>query len=379
MTISYSFDTTQIHLFEFNLLPDLLLAPAKTIQNTNFRFLANENGYIAQQNSDATINTPHFVFERFPRRIMRNSSLWKRYRDTHWDENKYSWDLQVPFQLRLRKHDLEILAIPEKDRAAVKADSYLLLNSLGWSTHINIVVDISLKPSHVADLCANLRDKAYGPPAYRLNGVDMTLKEIFLYYRKVLMTDILSPGAKYVRPDHIPHLIFVDVISASGSNPVPFYQFPSAFIQVLARIIKRNNVRIKMEYQNGGTYPMIDHMLTTQIDPEFFNFSLTDFDQGSFTFMQREALDDERSSRPFCYARNTRDAFLVSYLWLESYRRMNERAKSKTKIRNLLECGNWALSELRNNYSSRTSLRLLQKHKGLVDFLALSDLDEDDE
>lgn len=87
--------------------------------------------------------------------------------------------------------------------------------------------------------------------------------------------------------------------------------------------------------------------------------------------MQREALDDERISWPFCYARNTRDAFLVSYLWLESYRKLDERAKSKTKKRNLLEGGNWAPSELRNNYSSRTLLRLLQKHKGLVDFLEL--------
>jgi len=378
MAISYTFKTTQIHLFELNVLPDLLVSPGKTIKNPDFLFLANKKAYMVRQKTDDAVITDHFVFQRFPKNISRSSSLWRRYIETHVNNQTYFWDLQIPFSLRLRKQQLEVLAVPEKERANVKAESYLLLNSIGWSTHINLVVNIPLKPSNLADLCSNLRDKAYGPPSYRFNGVDMTLKGIFLYYRKLLMTDILSPDAKFARPDHIPHLIFVDVIKASGGKAVPFYNLPVPLIQVLASIVRRNNVSVKMEYQDDLTFPIVKNMMITEIDPEFYNFSLTDFDQGSFTFMQIESLDDGKSNFPFCYARNTHDAFLVSYLWLEYYRRLSEKAKSKPVVSKLIKSGSNSLKELRSNYTSRTSLRLLQKHKGLVDFLSL-DESEDEE
>lgn len=369
MAISYTFNATQIHLFEFNVLPGLLTSPKKTIQNPDFGFLANKANYNLRQESDALTKTENFLCQRFSRRTMSNSSLWKRYTETVESGNAVSWDLQIPFVLRLRKHNMEVLALPENARKAVKVDSYILINALGWSTHVNIVLNTPLKPSQIADLCSNLRDKAYGPPSYRLNGMDMTLKEVFRYYRKLLMTDILFEEVQYARPDHIPHMIFVDVIRAVGSDPVPFYELPTGFIQVLARIIKRNAVQVRTERGEIGTFPVIDDMLITEIDPEFYNFSLTDFNQGVFTFMQVEAANPEKSSLALCLAKNTRDAFLISYLWLEAYHRLSEKAKNKPAIKKLFAGGSQALLELRKTYSSRTSLRLLQKHKGLVAFL----------
>jgi hypothetical protein len=375
MAVSYMFNTTQIHLFEYNVLPDLLLTPEKDIQNPDFRFLADKAKYITLQETDTEIQTGNLVCQRFPRRIMRNSSFWRTYKGTSPYEETFSWDLQIPFYLRLRRLQLEILALPAEDRGKVKADLYLLLNSLGWSTHINIVLDVPLRPSQVSDLCNNLRDKAYGAPAYRLNGTDMTLKDIFHYCRDILRADILAPDTNYGRPANIPHLIFVDVIRASGGEPAPFYNFPTAFIQTLARIIRRNDVQVKMQYQEGGSFPVIENMLITEIDPEFYNFSLTDFDQGSFAFMQIESLDGKMSSKPFCYSRNTRDAFLVSYLWLEAYRRLNDKAQGEAQIKYLLESGRRAIKQLRIDYTSRTALRTLQKHKGLGDFLQLDEPD----
>jgi len=373
MPVFYTFNTTQIHLFQFNVLPGLLPTPGKTIRNPDFQFLANKAEYISLQETDKTFNTDSFVCQRFPRRIVRNCSFWQTYMNAGRCEETKCWDLQIPFYLRLRKQQLEILAVPEEDRSKVRVESYLLLNALGWSTHINIMARIPLRPSQVADLCSNLRDKAYGPPSYRLNGKDMRLRGLFTYYRKTLMNDILSPDAEYGRPEHIPHLIFVDVIRASGGESLPFYQLPIPFVQVMARIIKRNNVQVKLEYQEGGAFPVIENMLITEIDPEFYNFSLTDFDQGSFTFMQIESRYGKASSGPLCVSRNTRDAFWVSYLWLEAYRRLIDKAEETKEIKDLLDSGSHALRQMKIDYTSRTALRLLQKHKGLQYFLKLAD------
>jgi hypothetical protein len=288
--------------------------------------------------------------------------------DNNDDQHNHYWDLQIPLLIRLRKHDLKILAIPENHWENVKVNSYLLLNALGWSTHVNIVLDVPLRPSQTADLCNNLRDKAYGPPAYSLNGMNMTLKELLAYYRSNLFLDILSLDTTYSRPGHISHLIFVDVFHASGV-PIPYPEIPTIYLSQMAKIIKRNDVAITMmEDVGGGIAPVIEDMLVTKIDPEFYNFSLTDFDQGSFTFMQTKTFDEKPTSSSICYANNTRDCFQVSYQWLETYHRLS--GVKNAVIQELLKNGVDALNNLERNYTSRTSSRLLQKHKGLKKLLS---------
>ena len=366
MATPYIFETIQIHLFDMNILPGLLTSPKKTISNPDFVLLADKAEYEKFQESDEILKTEHFVCQGFPKKLLRKSSLWTRYGAESADHLVPYWDLQIPLYIRFRKHELEILAIPENDRPRVKADSYLMLNALGWSTHINVTVDLPLKPSQVSDLCNNLRDKAYGPPAYRLNGIEMTLKELLTHYRQMLFLDILSSDTKYSRPGHIPHLIFVDVIRASG-KPTRYQDIPINYLEQLARIIKRNNVVIRPVIKDGRVISTIEDMLVTKIDPHFYNFSLTDFDQGSFTFLQTEVFKEKDSGKIFCFSNNTRDCFWVSYFWYESYSRMND--INKKIVKDLFKSGKNALKYLQKNYTSRTSQRLFQNHKGIKKLL----------
>lgn len=375
MPVSYVFDSLLIHLCEYNILPGLLMAPKRSIGNKDFQFLTSKSLYNAFQERQGSITTPSLICQSFPPNYRKKSSFWDRYGGPDSPRPASCWDLQIPLYIRLKRQELEILAIPEEDRSKAKVDAYLWLNALGWFTHIEIRLFFPLKASQVADLCDNLRDKAYGPPAYRLNGVDMKLKELLVHFRETLFSEILSSNLEYTRPDHIPNLLFVDVLRASG-EPTCFPDIPNAYIQQLARIIKRNNVRVFFQNEGQAIFPIIARMLVTKIDPDFYNFSLTDFDMGSFTFLQKEALKKGGSTRPFCFAQNTRDCFLLSYFWLEACRVLKDAAASKAAISRLLNNGVSVLRHVSDNYSSRTALRLLQKHKGL---LALLEGNEEEE
>jgi hypothetical protein len=367
MAISYLFDTVQVHIFEYNILPQLLIAPQNCLTNPDFQFLVEEKAYNKfQAITNKVIKTNSFICQPYPPTNIRESSFWQRYGGPGTEYKGSFWGFQIPFLLRLRKQSLEVLAVPESDRPKVEIDSCLYLNAFGWSTHVNMLFHIPLRPSQLADLCDTLRDKAYGPPPYRLNGKDYKLKELFKFYRQTLLAEIFAPNVIYYRPDNIPHLVFIDVIHSNGQM-TRYPQIPLSILGQFAKTVRRNNPHITMKSEEGGLEPVIEKMMITDIENDKYNFSITDFDQGVFTFLQRHALSP--SVVPYCYARNVIDCFLRSYFLLAAWQKIAFEVGTKTAIYRLLERQRTALRRVRDLYTGRTALRLLYNHKGIVEML----------
>ena len=134
---------------------------------------------------------------------------------------------------------------------------------------------------------------------------------------------------------------------------------------------------MQVQEKDGSVTPVIDKMMVTKIDPDFYNFSITEFDQGTFTFLQDLALQGDMPSKPYCYAINTRDCFWLNYFWKEAGFRLADRATNRAVVRSLLESGTAALKFLKANFSGRTGLRLMQSHKK-IDALLNPEIDEDE-
>jgi len=271
MAVSYTFQDTRIHLFDINIVPDLLLKPASAIKHPDYQILADETSYNDFQSSENYLRSPNFIGTRYPTKHRAASTLWRRYTRDHPHDPASSWALQVPLYLRLRKQDLALDAIPEADRTHVSADSYLTLNALGWSTHIEIRLRQPLRPSQLVDVCANLRGATYGAEPFRLNGEKMSFRDLFKYYRKKLVEDVLSHGVQINTPAS--RLIFIDIFEADGEL-TPYPQYPQPLIKLFAKTIdgKEHSV-VKIAHRNELVY-MIRDMWVAFIDREHYNISI---------------------------------------------------------------------------------------------------------
>ena len=138
MKKTYVFQDVIIQLFDIYLLPELMLAPKKSLKSQDYNFLTLKGRYDRQQESGDLLKSEHFVFQQFPPRKLFESDLWNRYKNTFYPENTSLWDTQIPFYLRLRQHELALDVLKVGDSIQTKIDSYVYLNALGWSTHIDI-------------------------------------------------------------------------------------------------------------------------------------------------------------------------------------------------------------------------------------------------
>lgn len=378
MAISYTFTDVRIHVFDLNIVQEILTAPNKALKNEDYRILADQDQYDEFQESKGYLLSSGLVGMPYPPKHKASSTLWRRYLFDETGNAASSWAMQIPIYIRLRKQDLSVVAIPAKERDRVRIDSYATLNSLGWSTHIQIRLKLPLKPSQLADLCASLRDDAYGPEPYRLNGKRMRCADIFAHYRKLLFQDVFSRGVIVNRHENIRNLIFVDVLSANGEL-TPYHQYPVQLIISLANIVNKKNQVIRSGIYKGWDVNFIENMLVSAIDRDFYNFSITDFHRGTFTFLQREALEDHRPGGASCYANNTRDGFWLSYTWLEYYRRMKDIAERNPLIRGLLISGSTGIRQLEMNYNGRTSKGLIRRYKPLQPFIDMAGSDDGDD
>jgi len=220
MKKAYVFNDVIIKLFDIYTLPELMLSPKKSLKNQDFSFLTLKGRYDQQQESDTVLKSKHFVFQRFPHRKISMSDLMKRYKNALSPQSLSSWDVQIPFYLRLRQHELSLEIFKPGNPIQAKIDSFVLLNALGWSTHIEIRLFGEITPTRLAEVTTALRDKHQKLGVYNLNGKNYFLKEFFKLYKDLLIEDYFNPKIIPIRPDNFWNLIFINVIEATGEGAI---------------------------------------------------------------------------------------------------------------------------------------------------------------
>lgn len=374
MAVSYVLKDTNIHLMDVNVVPGLLLDPDNTIKNPDYKFLASENDYNAFQSCDRYLHSPNFIGNRFPPRHWKLSRLWQRYQ-ANWGGGPVSfWSLQIPIYLRPRKRELTLAAVPQEHQEMVSVDVYITLNALGWSTNIVIRLRQELKPSQLADLCANLRGKAYGGVLpYRLNGEPKAAEDVFRYYRQLLRDELFAKSTR-VQTSYS-RLIFTDVMSASGSL-TPYNELPLPLIQIFARTIDGQIHDLQTNYARGVEIIDFRDLRVSIIDPYLYNFSISDFNQGVFTFLQDEVLGGKMAGGVRCFANNTREARWLVYSWVAYARMLDDAAKKHPLIGPLLKNGSAGLQNLRKTYVARTSRDFFNLYAPVQSFAPIEEAQE---
>jgi hypothetical protein len=361
MAAPYIFQDVFIQIFDVNAIPDLLRSPLPAARKLPFGFLANKSDYEKKQSSDETLNTSSFVLQRFPKNKLKDSELWDRYADVYPSPDVPYWDRQIPFYVRLRKQALSLAPELHLEPGKVSVDSFVTLNALGWSTHLEIRLRSDLTPAALAGIVAALRSK--NAAAYLLNTTPMNLKDIFKFYKDNLLLDGFRPDLISNQPDNYWHIANVDVIKAEGQE-TKFTRLKNIDLNGFLNVSFPNHAPVQYEIAGEDRTPKVQNMLFTDVDGEYHNFSMTDFNGGCFTFLQTEALAGAKESRLMCYARNTCECLWLCYAWF-NFRRLVDNVAPNSKIGRLLKSGDDALVNLGRTFNNRTCQGMFRNHKDM--------------
>ena len=201
------------------------------------------------------------------------------------------------------------------DAANYTIDLYVTLNTLGWSTHLEIRLHLDCSPTALAPILANLRSKS--SPTYILNNVALSLKDLFKYYKDQVLADGFSPDLASNQPDNFWHIVNVDIINATGQD-TRLTRLKAIDLNAFLGVIFPNHAQVNYQIDGEDRIPRVQNMLFTDIDGEYHNFSISDFNGGVFTFLQSDTLDKSKETRLMCYAHNACECMWQCYSWFQS-------------------------------------------------------------
>ncbi len=350
-----------IQIFDVNSVPDFLRSSLPAARKMPFGVVAAKGEYEKKQTSNENTTTANFLVQPFPKNKLKESELWDRYLDVVPDAAVPYWDRQIPFYVRLRKHDLNLGPGLRLEAGRSSINSFVTLNAFGWSTHLEIRLWGSFNPARLAEIMAGLRSR--NNPAYVLNGAPAALKDIFKYYRDTLLADGFRPDLNVNTPDNYWHIANVDVIKATGQE-TKFTRLKTIDLNAFLSVLYPNHAPVQYEMSGEDRIPKVQNLLFTDIEGDYHNFSMNDFNVGAFTFLQAEALAGINEANEMCYARNTSECFWLCYGYF-NFRRLTQDAGPTTKIGRLLKSMDQALLNLGRTLNNRTCQGMFRNHKDM--------------
>lgn len=369
MSTAYLFRDVYLQFFDIQTIPNFLQAPDSDPPSPDFKFLTGKRSYNFRQSqlsapdAPATgFRTPSFVIQPYPSKQLKSSHFWTILTACLPEGVSY-WDAQIPFYLRLLKNDLCLapgLAAPTDQ---VEVDTFLWLSAIGWSCHVKIRLRTNKSTDQLAAFSEKLRDRNNN--AFLLNGRPISLKGIFELYANALVNDGFIPARNHVQAENFWHQAFVDIIRVGGMSTSLSSMKPLDLNKLLKVLFPRHP-----PVKPGGSLSQVPNLLVTDVDPDnpFHNFSLTDFNAGSFTFLQAEALQSGREAPLMCYAHNTADCFCTCLTWL-NYIRLIDVKTASPLVKRLVTSGKALLHCLSQRFHNRTCVGMFKNHADFLKFI----------
>ncbi|MGB8193295.1 MAG: hypothetical protein WCF67_15300 [Chitinophagaceae bacterium] len=363
--MAYSFKHVTIYLFDINPAILLLEENSKGYCQTNFAFLENAEDYRNKYLANQPIETPAFIFSCLPNFDIDKSHFWKQFgRIKPKDGQPDFWSLQMPFVGRYKQqveldHKLEGVAI------TVRPSIYL--STLGWSVNLKIDLRGNIKKTDLVSLIGWLSRGDGRSFSFRIGSDAMDKKQCFRSFNNLIAEEVYKNGTRPVPGMKIINQFVISINSFEG-DIIPYDEMPSYEEALMRSILFGRQVEVPELENDKRKYPLT----VTQISTNLVNFALTNFEQGSLIFLQREAKmrgpeDKEHKRKVTCFAENCKNCLMMSYLFWQFYTQsgtsagVNDLAALKTSIPQTLKL-------IPQMYTSAFCKNLFLQHKGLAKF-----------
>jgi hypothetical protein len=351
-----------IQFIDINTTARLLSDQKKLVDKSPYKFLTSKERYEEFQAINKRKLTDKFLIQRYPVNHLHESEVWRRYMQTCSGAQPDYWDKQVPFYVRLKKHEMKWAGPIYLADRIIKIDSYLLLNTLGWSMRVELRIKNNFTPAKLKEIIVALRNTSN--KYFNLNGETYSLNGLSQQYRNTLIADQYIPAIDAPRPNYS-HLTFIVTPGVYGTLRPVNAMLLIDLESIVDILFQQHGNLIFVTDEYGMTIPHIPGLTTTVFGNNRINVSFTDYKTGTFSFLQDAIGHPALDAQIVCYGKNVCDFTWLSEQWI-NYKKQLSSADPKPVMNNLLKNGLVSLKGLKNCIRNPTILGMYNTNKELA-------------
>lgn len=369
MTKPYLFNDVFIQFFNYYATPGLI--KNSDVGNKQYAFLVDEAGFNREQSQNG--NTPFavtakFDIARYPTYRLKDSAFWRQYQVCSPGEGDSSWQMQVPFLLRLHgtkinlaKYDPEMIKALGKDNLdKIKVDAYLLLNTLGWSVRVDLRIAYEMTPGQLSmliDFYTSRGANTINNKPFTYDGRSYDLDDVFYIFREALIKDGYTPA---VNPHHSTKLHTVVCAPGVQGQFTHIHKMKHIFITQLIEVLFPEHEAISYMLEDGYKTPRVAKKTVVTFGKQKSNLSVTDFNSGTFIFMQNAIINQNTKTKVICYSKNLCDFTYLVNQWMTLKKLIDlDDQQVKVSILVFLDDGLWTIKRLKGYLKNETCEKIL--------------------
>lgn len=330
----------------------------------SYRSLVDSTNYHTIHIGNRTSPQDAYTFQLPSNRSM-TTHFWQAYTGSKTEgvQTIDYWKLQIPYMMRDR---LKIeLAHQEfgwgKDSVRdIRIQRVTYVNTVGWSTNIEIRIRCNSTPLQLTRLMAGLRGLSDVKP-FIVQGKRAGLSEVFRLSADLVAQRVFSPNAKPQKSIEVPRRFLVSLNAYTGSRLVAHNMSPAELGRVRGMLLGKE---IKADDELDIQQQLPDKGLLSIRSP--FNFAINDQHSGLLVFLQRNAHRDDpgnfREGAVHCYYNNLRAFMIMTELFAGFSRRWwNASKDTDTYIPRFADLIDSLLKRNHAFYISPLNRRLMKK------------------
>jgi hypothetical protein len=316
--MAYAFKHVTVHIFDIHPALLLLQEPARQYYQDPFKFLQSADEYRKIYIGAQPIETNSFSFGSLPASELDKSHFWEPFsRISKKDGQPDFWTLQMPFIGKYKKSGITV----EHKLAGVKitVSPLIYLSAIGWSVNLRIDLKGDIKKADLIDFMDWISRGTQKSFSFKIGAETMDRKECLRFFNSRILEEVYQKANAPLRGMKIINQVIVSINSYEG-DVIPYIDMP-AFEQALMRsILFGNNIDVLQLESEKQKRPLA----TTHITTSATNFALTNFEQGSLIFLQREAkvrkpVNRRNKRKVMCFVENCKNCTMMAYLLSEFY------------------------------------------------------------
>lgn len=289
-----------ILLFDFHLDLRPVLSPARL--NADFTFLSDPVKYHAQQSAAKSFTAGGLDLRALSPRSRKRNRFWTRYCSVFSTSATPDWDIQVPFSIRPNVN----VSVPfNAGTTTAKVRSSMQVNSIGWSTNLELAISGSLSLSDLQALTQRLLDKGQKP--FTIAGSPASLPGVMKHFGTLWQTNAYSNPTQPPRDTNpIERHIVISVGCYQGTAKPYRHGVGSTSWMTDAECAQLHGILLGRPFtiQELPALGSAQGYTYTQFG-DTDNFAISYFNHKSLIFLQKEAVENRKRRKSMgCLARN---------------------------------------------------------------------------
>jgi hypothetical protein len=376
--MAYTFRTVNIFAFDLHTTVAPLLN--ETLFAEDLRFLFTPEKYHQHYHDEQVVTTASFSISPLEVKELHHY-FWYSYSSIfRLGGAPDFWRLQIPFVCEVKKSPLELDLADPKVTATIVAK--IFLSAIGWSTNLEIRLTGEMSSESLVGIVSRLFQQKEKP--YKVDGVPHTITEVFGHFASRLRAELYTQQKPPLDKTTVDKYFVLSPELFSGK--IQYYCPPNkpdhpapSWVGGLSgeEKLSQSDHALMLSFLYGQAISIsewydwsYERFLHTKMKGP--SFALTDYDWGTFIFMQENASEAGAAKKRdalWCFASNVRYCAMMTAFLLR-FHEVSKRAATESVVASLRAAIKIILNDMPIDYPNAVCTNMHRFNRGIKDVLS---------